>query len=641
MNASRHQRGIIAWVLAVMLAGLALAMLTPFVMGQHKRSAEDSDRAALEAARTAVVAYAMTNGKLPTPVPDTKDPKRCPNGIMPADLGVNNWGRYGATNPFCMDTNVTLSGTSNPKALCAAARTALQHATSDPPHPLPRVFRDNAYTSSAPMAFVLYSTGNDHWSNLSQAPASAAARTYENDFRGIDDSPGDNHYDDQVLSYPLASLLAECGKAGGPGGVPICQLGATLPRIPLGSSTALIGSCSTPPKPALPTAVPPVLAASYPHPTTGVLISCPNTQPTWAVLENGGAATHATLPTATFDRVSSTINTSVSPTAVGTYVYTISDTCNEFGLSPSTPAVSATVIVDPLCTLVALPSPIDAGQSSTLSFSCSSVTAPTAVNWGTIPCATPGLLTCTINNITTTTTYSNVVPTYGSWPGPATSATVTVAPSCAIPVCTPSASPTPITSGIPSTLSANCSVTPAAALTYRWNNGCTNADEPCTVSPSTTTTYSVTATSGACSSVAAPTTVTVGADTPASLPAGYVVQGGLTWTPNTIGGNNLGGKISGTANWTVADDFCRNGTFNDQTGWRLPTITELTSLYNSGPINGEGWLLVRTWSSTVRSSDGKYASFQLSEGRIYYTGLTLAPFFPDVYNYYYVTCVRP
>ncbi len=154
------------------------------------------------------------------------------------------------------------------------------------------------------------------------------------------------------------------------------------------------------------------------------------------------------------------------------------------------------------------------------------------------------------------------------------------------------------------------------------------------------------ATSGACSSVAAATTVTVGANTPASLPAGYVVQGGLTWTPNTIGSNLLGGSltgsISGIANWTVADAFCRNGTFNDQTGWRLPTITELTSLYDSRAIiNVQGWELRRTWSSTVRSTDSKYASFQLSEGRIYWVGLTLAPLLPNVYNYYYVTCVRP
>ena len=605
MNASRHQRGIIGWVMAVMLAGLALAMLTPFVMGKHKRSAEDTERAALEAARTAVVAYAMTHGKLPTPVPDTKDPKRCPNGIMPPDLGVNNWGRYGAANPFCLDTNTTLSpaGTSNPKALCAAARSEL--ATASATLPLPRVFRDSAYTSSAPMAFVLYSTGNDHWSNLSQAPASAAARTYEHDFRGIDDSPGANHYDDQVVSYPLASLLAECGKVGGQGGVPVCQLQATptpwntLPVIPisLGSSSTLTGSCSNNPAVAAGCAVP------Y----------------TWT----NSDTTHSTTPTGT--------GGTVTPTAPGTYIYTFA-ACNAFGSSPA-PAASATVIVTaPVCTLTPSPATITTtGGSSTLTLSCD--VAPTAYSWsggyGTAGC---NGATCVV---TPPATQSfGVTPTFGTAPNtwaPSSAVTATVAvlvvSDCTTPVCTPSALPTTITSGNSSTLSANCSVTPDAPLTYVWSPACSTS-ATCTVSPTTNTTYSVTATSGACSSVAAATTVTVGADTPASLPAGYVVQGGLTWTPNNIGAVTWGNV--GTANWTTANEFCTNTSLNDQAGWRLPTKNELTSLYSSGAINGQGWASARTWSSTSPGA-GSHEGVGLKDG---YVGVYLDTSFA------YLTCVR-
>ncbi len=72
-----------------------------------------------------------------------------------------------------------------------------------------------------------------------------------------------------------------------------------------------------------------------------------------------------------------------------------------------------------------------------------------------------------------------------------------------------------------------------------------------------------------------------------TAPSGYVVQGGLTWSPNHLA----------TLNWAGADAFCA-GTINGQTGWRLPTITELNALSNSGAITGQGWSMTQTWSST-------------------------------------------
>jgi hypothetical protein len=135
-------------------------------------------------------------------------------------------------------------------------------------------------------------------------------------------------------------------------------------------------------------------------------------------------------------------------------------------------------------------------------------------------------------------------------------------------------------------------------------------------------------------STVAPTTGTPVVSSPtasvaaASLPAGYVVQGGLTWTPNTIGSTTWGNV--GVANWATANAFCAAGTFNGQTGWRLPTKPELESLYSSGAINGQGWALHYTWSSTAYGS-GFHYSVYLDNGHVYGVNDTIG---------IYVSCVR-
>ena len=84
--------------------------------------------------------------------------------------------------------------------------------------------------------------------------------------------------------------------------------------------------------------------------------------------------------------------------------------------------------------------------------------------------------------------------------------------------------------------------------------------------------------------------------TTTGLPSGYLVQGGLTWTPNTIGGWD--GR--GCTQWDTANTYCTTSTINGQTNWRLPTRDELVSLSNSGAASGaQGWVLNSpTWSST-------------------------------------------
>lgn len=67
----------------------------------------------------------------------------------------------------------------------------------------------------------------------------------------------------------------------------------------------------------------------------------------------------------------------------------------------------------------------------------------------------------------------------------------------------------------------------------------------------------------------------------------YVSQGGLTWMPVTFG-----------KKWEDANAYCANTAINGQTGWRLPTKDELSALYASGAMKGQGWVLDYTWSST-------------------------------------------
>jgi formylglycine-generating enzyme required for sulfatase activity len=88
------------------------------------------------------------------------------------------------------------------------------------------------------------------------------------------------------------------------------------------------------------------------------------------------------------------------------------------------------------------------------------------------------------------------------------------------------------------------------------------------------------------------------------LPHGYVSQGGLTWMPESF-----------TKNWAEANAYCNNTAINGQTGWRLPTKDELSALYNSGAMNGQGWTLSSAWSSTLYTPEAGYHYFvSLSDG---------------------------
>jgi hypothetical protein len=83
--------------------------------------------------------------------------------------------------------------------------------------------------------------------------------------------------------------------------------------------------------------------------------------------------------------------------------------------------------------------------------------------------------------------------------------------------------------------------------------------------------------------------------------------------------------------WTNANTYCTTTTINGQTGWRLPTTAELSALYTSGAMNGQGWTLSYTWSSTPHGAWYR-EYFDLNIGNVGWT--------EDVISFY-VSCVRP
>ncbi len=225
MKTSQHQRGfgVIGIVIVMLVVGAAAVLLPRLLLSKHTQSTQLTDLQALQAAKTAVISDALSKGVIPAPGASTP---ACPNGSMPASLGVNNWGFFGKENMFCMDVNTELTSailtpsvhtpgttTTVTTNLCQKARVLL---TNDVPTVLPRSCKDTscaapAFATSTPIAFVIYSTGTDHSANLSNAVS--ANRIYENDLRGINNAPqtaGSVHYDDQVVSYPMAQLVKDC-----------------------------------------------------------------------------------------------------------------------------------------------------------------------------------------------------------------------------------------------------------------------------------------------------------------------------------------------------------------------------------------------------------------------------------------------
>ena len=104
---------------------------------------------------------------------------------------------------------------------------------------------------------------------------------------------------------------------------------------------------------------------------------------------------------------------------------------------------------------------------------------------------------------------------------------------------------------------------------------------------------------------------------------GFVTQGGLSWMP----------VYFSTKSWSEANAYCTNTAINGQTGWRLPTMDELTSLSDSGAMKDHGWTLNYTWSSTPYAGGSHYTVILGGDGR--YPGAG-----SDQYNKNLVSCVH-
>lgn len=421
-------------VIVMVIVGVLLAAVAPMLLSKHTYSMAGSDRKALDAARTALIGYAFSTGNLPAPVDASGVPVIGTAGLMPPSagpgaipsLGVNNWGIYGKENLFRMDVNdalASLSAASGVKDLCSVAQA--QMAT---PGAGPRTCQDfNDHTTacavgnSAPMAFVLYSTGNDHIPN--QENATAANRIYEGEFRGIDNSPNgplstpQRHYDDQVVSYPLSGLVSDCAKLSG---LPVCNLDASPLQVISGCPTTLTASCSK-------------------VPTTYNW----STPPGWpSTIATSGVIPASTTP------------------------YSVSGT-NEFGTGAT---VSKTVTVTAAsCTISSVPSPANITVGQTAQFTATCNNSPTSYNWSGVSGVSATNTFTTLTSVLAGT-YAVQVSASGTCGSLGTgSATLTVNPSAATPVCTM----TPLTLNLLATNNGSITVMCTNNPTFfTWNIPC-------------------------------------------------------------------------------------------------------------------------------------------------------------------------
>lgn len=100
----------------------------------------------------------------------------------------------------------------------------------------------------------------------------------------------------------------------------------------------------------------------------------------------------------------------------------------------------------------------------------------------------------------------------------------------------------------------------------------------------------------------------------------FVTRNGLLFMPAT--------RID---TWTNASAFCSTSTINGKTGWRLPVQAELTDLYASNVLAGQGWILGATWTS-AGSVASAYNTVNLATGAVVVNEMDG--------NGAYVTCVR-
>lgn len=221
-------------------------------------------------------------------------------------------------------------------------------------------------------------------------------------------------------------------------------------------------------------------------------------------------------------------------------------------------------------TLSATPTTIYAGQTSTLTASACTGT----VIWNTTPAQTA---TSIIVKPTINTTYTAFCRSPKNCDGPPSQISVVVA---ALPI--PTATPSEICEGQSSTLLA----TGCSGGTFTWSNGTTTAN--LSVSPTVTTTYSVTCTQSHGTSFPANVTVTVNAKPSAPT---------LSASPVTIiNGNSTtlsASACTGTVTWNTTPA---------QTGTSITASPQITTIYTATCTSAKGCVSpIASITATVKS----------------------------------------
>lgn len=208
-------------------------------------------------------------------------------------------------------------------------------------------------------------------------------------------------------------------------------------------------------------------------------------------------------------------------------------------------------------TLAATPTTIYAGQTATLSATgCAG-----SVIWNTTPAQTA---TSIVVSPTTTTNYTAFCRSSKNCDGPTSQVSVTVN---ALPI--PTASPAEICEGASSTLSA----TGCTGGTFTWSNGSTGAS--ITVSPTVTTTYSVTCTqTGIGTSFPANVIVTVN-----PKPAAPTLSASPTTIINGASSTLSAAGCTGTVTWNTTPA---------QTGTSITVSPNITKIYNATCTSAKG-----------------------------------------------------
>jgi mucin-2 len=237
---------------------------------------------------------------------------------------------------------------------------------------------------------------------------------------------------------------------------------------------------------------------------------------------NGGAQTNVVEATGGTD------NYTFAPTTAGTYVFYgwAYTAAYPYWYNPPGATVTVTVNPEPTCSVTLSPNPIDAGQSSTLSYTSSNASWTYISNVGYVSPNTSGSFSVSPN---TTTSYACTVADASgnqfSFP-----ASLTV---YQLPMCTLAVSPSSIAKGASATLTYSSANVTSFSITPSIGTVTQNNTNTASVSPNTTTTYT--------GSVSGP-----GGSASCTVPAGSTNTLTVSCTPSTTW------SCTGAGNETIA-----------------------------------------------------------------------------------------